>query len=85
MRNARDVSPEKLRGGFYTPPDLVRFCLQRAAENAPSGRELRLLEPSIGDGAFVRGLAGTHLHGRIGRVVGLDILDLEAREGAAVA
>jgi adenine-specific DNA-methyltransferase len=80
MKTASEVSPEKLRGGFYTPADLVDFCLRRAAENAPSARALRLLEPSIGDGAFVRGLHGTPLQGRIGQVLGLEVLGLEAEK-----
>ncbi len=80
MKTARDVSPEKLRGGFYTPPDLVRFCLRRAAENAPAGHGLRLLEPSVGDGAFIRGLQGSQLHDRISQIVGLDVLDIEAEK-----
>jgi adenine-specific DNA methylase len=80
VRTASDVTPEKLRGGFYTPPDLVGFCLRRAVENAPSGGGLRLLEPSIGDGAFVRGLQGTNLRHRIGHVLGLEVLDIEAEK-----
>lgn len=80
MKTASEVTPEKLRGGFYTPADLVHFCLQRAAENAPKGRALRLLEPSIGDGAFVRGLHGTPLQGRIERILGLEVLDIEAEK-----
>jgi adenine-specific DNA-methyltransferase len=80
VKTAQEVTPEKLRGGFYTPPDLVRFCLCRAAENAPTGRQLRLLEPSVGDGAFVRGLPGTPLQGRIGHILGLDVLDIEAEK-----
>jgi adenine-specific DNA methylase len=80
VKTASEVTPEKLRGGFYTPADLVHFCLQRAAENAPKGRALRLLEPSIGDGAFVRGLHGTPLQGRIERILGLEVLDIEAEK-----
>jgi adenine-specific DNA-methyltransferase len=80
VKTAGNVSAEKLRGGFYTPPELVRFCLRRAAENAPTGRDLRLLEPSVGDGAFLRGLAGTHLHGRVGEAIGLEVLDIEAEK-----
>jgi adenine-specific DNA-methyltransferase len=80
MKTASEVSPEKLRGGFYTPADLVDFCLRRAAENAPRGRELQLLEPSVGDGAFVRGLHDTPLQGRIERILGLEVLDIEAEK-----
>jgi adenine-specific DNA-methyltransferase len=80
VKTASEVSPEKLRGGFYTPADLVDFCLRRAAENAPKDRALRLLEPSIGDGAFVRGLHDTPLHGRIEQVLGLEVLEIEAEK-----
>jgi adenine-specific DNA-methyltransferase len=80
VKTASEVTPEKLRGGFYTPADLVHFCLRRAAEIAPKGRGLRLLEPSIGDGAFVRGLNGTPLQGRIGQILGLEVLDIEAEK-----
>jgi adenine-specific DNA-methyltransferase len=80
MKTAQEVTPEKLRGGFYTPPALAHFCLQRAAEKAPPGHDLRLLEPSVGDGAFVRGLQDTHLQGRIGSILGLEVLDIEAEK-----
>jgi adenine-specific DNA-methyltransferase len=80
VKSAREVSPEKLRGGFYTPADLVDFCLRRAAENAPKGHGLRLLEPSVGDGAFVRRLQDTPLRGRIERIFGLEVLDIEAEK-----
>jgi adenine-specific DNA-methyltransferase len=80
MKTASEVSPEKLRGGFYTPADLVDFCLRRAAENAPRGRKLRLLEPSVGDGAFVRGLRGMPLQGRVEQILGLEVLDIEAEK-----
>jgi adenine-specific DNA-methyltransferase len=80
VKTASEVTPEKLRGGFYTPAELVHFCLRRAAEIAPEGRGLRLLEPSVGDGAFVRGLHGTPLRGRIGRILGLEVLEIEAEK-----
>ncbi len=58
MRTRTEVSAEKLRGGFYTPPALVRFCLRRALDGArpANGEAVRLLEPTCGDGAFLRGL-----------------------------
>ncbi|MBI1370343.1 MAG: SAM-dependent methyltransferase [Planctomycetes bacterium] len=49
------VHPDKLRGGFYTEPHVVDFCLSRirAMRGEWSGR---WLEPSAGAGAFLRGL-----------------------------
>jgi len=55
VKTRAEVTPEKLRGGFYTPPPLVSACLERVRERLPEG-ELRLLEPSAGDGAFVLSL-----------------------------
>lgn len=80
MRSAQEVTPEKLRGGYYTPPVLARFCLDRLAALAPDRDGLRLLEPSIGDGAFVRALAGTSLGRRVGEVVGFELLEAEAEK-----
>jgi adenine-specific DNA-methyltransferase len=55
VKGALEVSAEKLRGGFYTPHALVDICLARAAALSPTDRP-SVLEPSAGDGAFVRGL-----------------------------
>ena len=56
MRVASDVSEEKLRGGFYTPDALVQRCWNRIDALTNGRRGLRVLEPSVGDGAFLRGL-----------------------------
>ncbi len=45
----------KLRGGYYTPPDIAQFLLKWVLVSAPEN----LLEPSCGDGAFFRTL--THI------------------------
>jgi adenine-specific DNA-methyltransferase len=55
VKTALEVSPDKRRGGFYTPQPLVDFCLARAAALSPVDRPA-VLEPSAGDGAFIRGL-----------------------------
>jgi adenine-specific DNA methylase len=44
------ASDEKLRGGFYTPPELAAAAVRWAVRD----RTARVLEPSAGDGAFVR-------------------------------
>jgi hypothetical protein len=41
-------SDQKLRGGYYTPPDLAGFLARWVAEIKPRS----VLEPSCGDGAF---------------------------------
>ncbi len=54
MKFIDQVSPEKLRGGFYTPARLVRACFDRIESLADKDGELSILEPAAGDGAFVR-------------------------------
>ncbi len=46
-----DASKEKLRGGFYTPKDIADFMLRWALNG---DKEMNILEPSCGDGVFLR-------------------------------
>ncbi|MHB1846256.1 MAG: Eco57I restriction-modification methylase domain-containing protein [Deltaproteobacteria bacterium] len=57
MRTRDAVTAEKLRGGFYSPDPLVDLCLDRIASLTRGREAIRFLEPSAGDGAFLRGLA----------------------------
>ncbi len=57
MKARAEETPERLRGGFYTPDALVDLCLERVHALSRLDRPLRVLEPSAGDGAFIRGLA----------------------------
>jgi len=78
LRTREDVGAEKLRGGFYSPDTLVTFCLDRVAELLPGSARLRILEPSAGDGAFVRGLASRDLAARVEEFVAVELLPSEA-------
>lgn len=53
MKFIRDESAEKLRGGYYTDPDIAKFLAKWAMAIAPT----HILEPSCGDGVFVRAIA----------------------------
>lgn len=61
MNFIENESAQKLRGGYYTPPDLATFLAQWVKQISPK----RLLEPSCGDGVFfgalrdVKGLTRT--------------------------
>ena len=68
MKTSREVTPDKLRGGFYSPDSLVRVCLDRAQALLTGDGPVRVLEPSAGDGAFLAGLAKHPLVERV-RVV----------------
>jgi adenine-specific DNA methylase len=48
---AAPPSPEKLRGGYYTPPPIARFISQWVGKAGP-----QILEPSCGDGAVLSAL-----------------------------
>jgi len=52
MKFMRDESAEKLRGGYYTDPDIAAYLIRWVREIKPT----RVLEPSCGDGIFIREL-----------------------------
>lgn len=79
MKTRTEVTPEKLRGGFYSPDLLVDRCLDRVAELTRGRQGLRLLEPSAGDGAFLRGLARSGpLRASVEEVVAIEPVAAEA-------
>lgn len=79
MRTRDEVSAAKLRGGFYSPEPLVDLCLERIAILSKRRRTLRVLEPSAGDGAFIRGLRrNSHVLAKTAFVRAVEILPTEA-------
>jgi adenine-specific DNA-methyltransferase len=79
VKPAEQMSAAKLRGGFYTPGPLVDLCLRLIAELVPRG-SLKVLEPSAGDGAFVRRLARSDLRSRIASITAIEPLEIEAEK-----
>lgn len=53
MNFIENQSAQKLRGGYYTPPDLALFLCRWVKETGAK----RILEPSCGDGVFFSSLA----------------------------
>ena len=51
MQLVDNVSNEKLRGGFYTPNKIASFILKWAFNEQ---KDIDILEPSCGDGVFLR-------------------------------
>jgi adenine-specific DNA methylase len=78
MKLAAEVSDEKLRGGFYTPSWLVASCLSRVQAICNGSQSMSMLEPSVGDGAFLRGLIDHPIAQRIERFVGVELVETEA-------
>jgi len=84
MRTRDQVSDDKLRGGFYSPDVLVDMCLKRASRLLEGRQHLRVLEPSAGDGAFLRGLKRTGMSERLAHVEAVEVIAEEAEKSAAV-
>lgn len=78
VKTRSEVTAEKLRGGFYSPASLVAACLARVSELTLGRGDLRVLEPTVGDGAFIRGLANAPLRARVGYLEAIEILPEEA-------
>ncbi|NCP53344.1 MAG: class I SAM-dependent methyltransferase [Flavobacteriales bacterium] len=51
MQLIKEATDEKLRGGFYTPKPIAAFILKWAFNG---NKELDILEPSCGDGVFLK-------------------------------
>ena len=66
-------SNTKLRGGYYTDPDLARFLAQWVVEIAPEA----ILEPSCGDGVFIEAIAGLQY-----RLTRFEAFEIEAEEAS---
>ncbi|MDH3009266.1 MULTISPECIES: Eco57I restriction-modification methylase domain-containing protein [Gordonia] len=79
MKTADQLDSQKLRGGFYSPPALVDMCLDRVSALTQGRTGLQLLEPSAGDGAFVRGLQRHELVDQISRLSAVELVGEEAR------
>jgi adenine-specific DNA-methyltransferase len=83
MKSRAETTADKLRGGFYTPEPLVDLCLERIHALVGQHSMLRVLEPSVGDGAFLRGLARSSLRDRIADVQGIELIEPEAEKSRA--
>ncbi len=66
-------SPQKLRGGFYTSPEIAAFLTRWVLDGKPHS----VLEPSCGDGAFLEALLADP-RGRAARIVAWEVDPAEA-------
>jgi len=80
MKIMDEVTSEKLRGAFYTAPSLVQACLRRVTTLLDTRRPLRVLEPSSGDGAFIRGFEPYVVRGEITKphITCVELIESEA-------
>lgn len=82
MRTRDELGPERLRGGYYTPGRMADLAVARVAALATDG-PLRVLEPSAGDGAFIRALDGHALRERVAELRAVELLESEAGKCSA--
>ncbi len=80
MKTKDAVTADKLRGGFYSPDALVDVCLDRLTSLLRNSDRLSVLEPSAGDGAFLRRLAISGLSDRVNWITAVEVLPSEAAE-----
>lgn len=73
MKLIENASENKLRGGFYTPEPIADFILKWALNGS---RDYDILEPSCGDGNFLRLLANK----RYNSVTAIELDENEARK-----
>lgn len=78
MRILEEVSDAKARGGFYSPQSLVATALDRVAKLVGSRTDLKIFEPSAGDGAFVRGVAVHTIRKQVLDITAVELIPGEA-------
>jgi adenine-specific DNA methylase len=74
MKLISQASAEKLRGGFYTPPIIADFILRWALTD---GNRADILEPSCGDGVFLKQLKKNRFNYESLKAVELDTIEYE--------
>ncbi len=83
MKTRSEVSASKLRGGFYSPAPLVDVCLDRLFDLIGGQSRISILEPSAGDGGFVRGLGRHPVGPLVASVTAVELLPEEAAKTQA--
>jgi len=75
MQLIENASQEKLRGGFYTPEPIASFILKWAFNG---NKEYDILEPSCGDGVFLKSIkTGKYSYNS---VIGVEFDEVEAKK-----
>lgn len=67
---------DKLRGGYYTPEKISEFLVRWAVPK----KDADVLEPSCGDGQFIKSLV--KMHGKNIKITGVELLKSEAHKAS---
>ncbi|WP_047416506.1 class I SAM-dependent methyltransferase [Cellulophaga sp. Hel_I_12] len=79
MQLIKEASDEKLRGGFYTPEPIAAFILKWAFNG---NKELDILEPSCGDGVFLKEIQKENYE--YNSVTAIEFDEVEAEKSEAI-
>lgn len=79
MRLIKEASSQKLRGGYYTPPEIASFILHWGING---GTDATVLEPSCGDGVFLEQMSKEGF--RFRHVTAVEIEESEARKAQGI-
>ena len=80
MKLIAEASAEKLRGGFYTPEPIAEFILRWGING---NKNLDILEPSCGDGVFLKQLQKLGFQYR--SITAVELNEAEAQKANAVS
>ncbi|WP_414843487.1 Eco57I restriction-modification methylase domain-containing protein, partial [Actinobacillus equuli] len=73
MKFKNNQTEQKLRGGYYTPRYLSDYITKWILNGSP----LNILEPSCGDGVFIKSLA-SNKYNKINKITCFELIDSEA-------
>ncbi|MEA3496432.1 MAG: class I SAM-dependent methyltransferase [Bacteroidota bacterium] len=79
MQLIKNASKEKLRGGFYTPEPIASFILKWGING---NAEYDILEPSCGDGVFLKQLKNNNLEFQ--SITAIEFDEIEANKTAQI-
>lgn len=75
MKLIENATPEKLRGGFYTPEPIAEFILRWGINGS---KEFDILEPSCGDGVFLKQLSLSNA--KYNSITAIELNEVEAKK-----
>lgn len=81
MKLKENITQKKLRGGYYTPQKLANYITELTLKN-----DMRILEPSCGDGSFLRSIKKMlgHSNYNIKKIDAVEYIEEEANKSKKV-
>ena len=74
------ATDQKLRGGYYTPEPLADSIVKLFVDDVNKGNIQSVLEPSAGDGIFIKSIQNYLNLDKIGNITAVELLEEEAEK-----